>query len=67
MKKCREILLEHEMEIYLVEKGYDITDGEVTDSTKVVDFAVDEGFETYLLQGQDQEYNETLIFIKSYF
>ena len=65
MGKSRGILLEHEMEVYLTDKGYDITDSEVTDSTKVVDFAVDEDFDTYLLEGDSQEYSGTLIFIKS--
>lgn len=59
------LYFESEMEELLIKNNYDIKDDEGIDSTKVIDFAIDLGFEVYMLRGEGQKYNETLVFLKT--
>lgn len=59
------VMLEAEMEKYLSQNGYTIEDEEGTDSTLVVQYALEElGYESYILESDGQKLDQTLIFVK---
>lgn len=60
----KDIMLESEMEEYLTSHAYEVTDSEgCIDSTKVVDEAIELGYDSYMLDGNGV-LNQTLVFIK---
>lgn len=64
----KNVMLEGEMEQYLIDNGYDVSTGEenLLDSCKVVDHAINLDYEPYMMDGAG-DFNQTLVFIRKRF